>query len=175
MAPALSDYYYHTSSNNVSSSSSFSTAPPSKDIFSTSASQFPPTAPVHSFAKFTAVTKANAISHRANADSGSSGEYFATKDIDCVSNVQACSPVQSIAVTVANGQSIRSTHFGVIRLPSGHEIVAHIFPDLNGSLLSISSFDIKSCTRQKWLSLFLILMLCLKDTETRHQNYGWST
>ena len=132
IAPALSDIYYYPSFNNVSSSSSRTVAPP-MDSISVSA-------PVHSFSNFSTVTKSNSVSHKANADSGSTGEYFALKDIDCVTNVQPCSPAQSISVTVANGQSIRSTHFGALQLPSGHQVTAHIFPDINGSLLSISSF-----------------------------------
>jgi hypothetical protein len=43
-------------------------------------------------------------------------------------------------VTVANGHSIEASHIGKLQIPSGHSIVGYIFPGINGSLLSISSF-----------------------------------
>jgi hypothetical protein len=80
------------------------------------------------------------ISGVANADSGSSGVYIATRDISCLSNVESCNNFNKINVTVANGQSIASSHIGQLRVPSGHTITAYIFPNINGSLLSVSSF-----------------------------------
>ena len=78
------------------------------------------------------------VSSKMNADSGSSGTYIAVKDSSKITDVQLCTPASRIGVMVANGQTIFSTHTGSLILPSGHLLRAHIFADLNTSVLSIS-------------------------------------
>ena len=81
-----------------------------------------------------------ATSHQANADSGSSGIYIAVQDINCLSDIQPCNDNNKIHVTVANGHIIESSYIGKLSVPSGHVLSAYIFPGINGSLLSVSSF-----------------------------------
>ena len=78
------------------------------------------------------------VSSELNADSGSTGTYIAVKDTCNITDLQMCTPASRIGVMVANGQTIFSTHTGSLILPSGHLLRAHIFTDLNTSLLSIS-------------------------------------
>ena len=133
---------------------------------------FSSASPVQSNKNYSLVTKKNSVSHRANADSGSTGEYFAVKDITCLTNVRACQQIEKISVTVANGHSIQSTHFGTLRLPSGHEISAHIFPNINGSLLSVSSFvDLGYTVSYSSETVDFIF----DNYVTLHLDYGWST
>ena len=77
------------------------------------------------------------VSSQLNADSGSSGTYIAIRDSNNLTDVQPCTVASRIGVTVANGHTIFSTHTGTLCLPSGHSLRAHIFADLNTSLLSI--------------------------------------
>ena len=74
----------------------------------------------------------------ANADTGATGSYLATRDIKCLQNVLACSPNSQIHVEVANGEIIISSHVGELNLPDNTVIKAFIFPKLSGSLLSVS-------------------------------------
>ena len=55
---------------------------------------------------------ANAVSnmHLANADTGATGTYIATRDMKCLQNVQMCNPTSQIHVQVANGETIASSH-----------------------------------------------------------------
>ena len=77
------------------------------------------------------------VSGQLNADSGSTGTYIAIRDVSNLTDVQPSTNASRIGVTVANGQTIFSTHTGTLSLPSGHSLRAHIFSDLNTSLLSI--------------------------------------
>ena len=77
------------------------------------------------------------VSSQINADSGSSGTYIAVRDVSNLTDVQPSTHASRIGVMVANGQTIFSTHTGTLSLPSGHSLTAHIFSDLNTSLLSI--------------------------------------
>jgi hypothetical protein len=77
------------------------------------------------------------VSRQINADSGSSGTYIAVRDVSNLTDVQPSTQASRIGVMVANGQTIFSTHTGTLSLPSGHSLTAHIFSDLNTSLLSI--------------------------------------
>ena len=47
-------------------------------------------------------------------------------------------PADQITVAVAEGTLIRSTHHGYLDIPGHGAMLAHIFPQLRGSLLSIS-------------------------------------
>ena len=51
---------------------------------------------------------ANAVSrsHLANADTGATGSYIATRDIESIQNVALCSESSQIHVQVANGEII---------------------------------------------------------------------
>ena len=56
---------------------------------------------------------ANAVlnSKMANADTGATGTYIATRDMSCVDNVIPCSASSQIEVQVANGQNIMYTRW----------------------------------------------------------------
>ena len=84
----------------------------------------------------------NAVSNvnMANADTGATGSYIATWDINCLHNVRTCTPESQISVQVANGQVISSSHVGNLQIPDGSTLKAYIFPGISGSLLSISQF-----------------------------------
>ena len=68
------------------------------------------------------------VSRQFNADSGSSGTYVAVRDSSSLSDVRATTESSRIGVTVANGETIFSSHTGYLTLPSGHLLRAHIFP-----------------------------------------------
>ena len=74
----------------------------------------------------------------ANADSGATGTYLRIQDIQVLRNVKVSLPADQITVAVAEGTLIRSTHHGYLDVPGHGAMLAHIFPQLHGSLLSIS-------------------------------------
>ena len=74
----------------------------------------------------------------ANADSGATGTYLRLADIKVLRDVKISSPTHQITVAVAEGTLIRSTHYGFLDVPGHGAMIAHIFPQLSGSLLSIS-------------------------------------
>jgi len=74
----------------------------------------------------------------ANADSGATGTYLRIQDIQVLRNVKVSSQAEQITVAVAEGTLIRSTHHGYLDVPGHGSMIAHIFPQLHGSLLSIS-------------------------------------
>ena len=74
--------------------------------------------------------------HRANADTGTTGNYFAIKDISMLRNVTKTDT--GIAVMQPDGSSVTSTHTGILDIPTVGFTIAHIFPTLVGSLISIS-------------------------------------
>ena len=74
----------------------------------------------------------------ANADSGATGTYLRLADIKVLRDVKVSSPKDQITVAVAEGTLIRSTHYGFLDVPGHGAMIAHIFPQLSGSLLSIS-------------------------------------
>ena len=74
----------------------------------------------------------------ANADSGATGTYLRIQDIQVVRDVKVSLPAEQITVAVAEGTLIRSTHHGYLDIPGHGAMIAHIFPQLHGSLLSIS-------------------------------------
>ena len=78
------------------------------------------------------------VSRKLNADSGSSGTYIAVRDISALTDIRPSTSTSRIGVTVANGSTMYSSHIGYLTLPSGHLLKAHIFEELNTSLLSIS-------------------------------------
>ena len=80
--------------------------------------------------------KGNAV--RANADSGATGNYLTVADIGVLRDVCISAPAQRIAVAVANGTLLQSTHHGFLDVPGHGPMIAYIFPQLKGSLLSIS-------------------------------------
>ena len=75
---------------------------------------------------------------RANADSGATGNYLTVGDISVLRDVCFSSPTQQISVAVANGTLLQSTHHGFLDVPGHGAMIAYIFPQLKGSLLSIS-------------------------------------
>ena len=75
---------------------------------------------------------------QANADSGATGNYLAVADISALRDVCISSPSQQISVAVADGALLQSTHHGFLDVPGHGPMLAYIFPQLKGSLLSIS-------------------------------------
>ena len=84
------------------------------------------------------VTAAQCGKALANADSGASGNYLTLPHIHILREVKVSSPTERIPVAVANGMLIHSTHHGYLDVPGHGPMMAHIFPQLKGSLLSIS-------------------------------------
>ncbi len=76
----------------------------------------------------------------ANADTGASGSYIATRDVDCLYNLKPCTASTQISVKVASGNIIMSSHIGELRIPDGSTLTAYVFPGISDSLLSISQF-----------------------------------
>jgi hypothetical protein len=74
----------------------------------------------------------------ANADSGATGTYLKLADIKVLRDVKSSSKTDQITVAVAEGTLIKSTHHGYLDVPGHGAMIAHIFPQLQGSLLSIS-------------------------------------
>ena len=74
----------------------------------------------------------------ANADSGATGNYLGLPDMKILRDVKVSSPTERIAVAVAEGTLIYSTHHGYLDVPAHGPMMAYIFPQLKGSLLSIS-------------------------------------
>ena len=93
-------------------------------------------------------SSANTVSKQRNqinnsmalADAGASGNYISVSNKKFIQKLVATDDRTKIAVTVANGEQIYSSHIGQLSLPDGTNIPAHIFPQLNTSLISISSF-----------------------------------
>jgi len=74
-----------------------------------------------------------------NADSGATGNYLALTDIRVLRNVTLSSAAEQISVEVATGTLTRSTHHGYLDVPGHGSMIAYVFPQLTGSLLSISA------------------------------------
>ena len=82
----------------------------------------------------------------ANADTGSTGHYMAISDAQWLTNMQPTS--RGIEVNLPDGSTIKSTHTASLDLPSlpAAAQVAHVFPGLTGSLLSIGVLCDFGCT-----------------------------
>ena len=72
-----------------------------------------------------------------NADSGATGNYIRLADIGVLRDVRVSTPAEQIAVAVADGNLLQSTHHGFLDVPGHGAVIAHVFPQLRGSLLSI--------------------------------------
>ena len=59
------------------------------------------------------------VSRKMNADSGSSGTYVAIRDSHFLTDVRATTENSRIGVTVANGETIFSSHIGVLHCRAG--------------------------------------------------------
>ena len=88
----------------------------------------------------------------ANADSGATGNYLSLTDISYLRDVRKSTPQEQIKVLVADGSPILSSHHGYLDVPHVGPMLAHIFPSLTGSLLSIS----------QCVNLGLKVILCYK-------------
>ncbi len=71
------------------------------------------------------VTAAQCGKALANADSGASGNYLT---LPILREVKVSYPIERIAVAVANGTLIHSTHHGYLDVPGHGPMMAHIFP-----------------------------------------------
>ena len=74
--------------------------------------------------------------HKASADTGTTANYFAIKDISMIRNVTKTDT--GIAVMKPHGSSVTSTDAGILDIHTVGFTTAHIFPTLVGSLISIS-------------------------------------
>jgi hypothetical protein len=71
------------------------------------------------------------------ADTGASGNYIAHKDISILDNIKvATSP---ISVILPDGSTITSSHTAEIVFDNIQPLIAHIFPNMTTSLISIGS------------------------------------
>ena len=77
-----------------------------------------------------------------NADSGATGTYLRIEDIQVLRNVKVSLPADQITVAVAEGTLIRSTHHGYLDVPGHGAMIAHIFPQLHGSLCQSPNWSI---------------------------------
>ena len=91
------------------------------------------------------VTNGKAAQHAAtstsvlsNADSGATVNYIRLADINVLRDVRVSSPAEQIAVAVADGNLLHSTHHGFLDVPGHGAMIAYVFPQLRGSLLFIS-------------------------------------
>ena len=75
--------------------------------------------------------------HSINADTGTTGNFISLPDAAVLLDVKPV--VNGISVALPNGQIIISTHTATLNLPTLplSARAAHIFPSLQGSLLSI--------------------------------------
>ena len=78
--------------------------------------------------------------HMAVVDGGASGHYFKLSDISLIRDVKMSPICDRIDVAVADGKILRSTHHGYLDVPGHRPMMAYVFPELKGSLLSVASF-----------------------------------
>ena len=78
------------------------------------------------------VTNGKAAQHAAtstpvlsNADSGATGNYIRLADINVLRDVRLSSPAEQIAVAVADGNLLYSTHHGILDVP-GQKTCRHL-------------------------------------------------
>ena len=76
----------------------------------------------------------------ANADTGTTGHYVATKDLEGIEDIRE--DQNGITVELPNGVKIKSTKIGRLKFKwlDDQYRIAHIFPQLTGSLISIGMF-----------------------------------
>ena len=74
--------------------------------------------------------KSNSIPVLSNADSGATGNYIRLADINVLRDVRASAPEEQIAVAVADGNLLQSTHHGFLDVPGHGSMIAHVFPQL---------------------------------------------
>ena len=74
----------------------------------------------------------------ANADTGATGHYLSIKDISFLRDIKLCTPATQILVQVANGEVSISSHYGYLDIPGAGSMLAYLFPNFAGSLISIS-------------------------------------
>jgi len=96
--------------------------------------------------------------HIANMDTGTTGHYFALKDNPILKHVNRATPTEQIQVKMPNGPTITSSHTAELNIPELplEARRVHLFPDLQGSLISIGD-------------------LCDAVIETPPRASGWST
>ena len=76
--------------------------------------------------------------HDVNADSGTTGNYFALKDVNCLHDVREAAPHEVVTVTLPAGEEIQSSHVGILKFSPDHQgQQVHVFKSLWGSLLGI--------------------------------------
>ena len=74
----------------------------------------------------------------ANADTGTTGNYFALKDMNCLRDVKPATQDEIVTVMMPDGKNIQSSYTGYLNYPHlKHNHRVHVFKTLWGSLLSI--------------------------------------
>ena len=66
----------------------------------------------------------------ADADSGATGTYLRLADIKVLRDVKISSLTEQIAVAVAEGSLIKSTHYRFLDVPGHSAMIVYIFPQL---------------------------------------------
>ena len=94
---------------------------------------------------FRSIDCANVAEHNNNtkpvfatADTGATGTYLKLEDIGVIRDIILSSVGDQVVVAVADGTLLKSTHHGFLNIPGHGKIIAHVLPQLKGSLLSIS-------------------------------------
>ena len=63
-----------------------------------------------------------------NADSGATGNYIRLADMNVLRDVRVSAPEEQIAVAVADGNLIHSSHHGFLDVPGHGAMIAYVFP-----------------------------------------------
>ena len=78
------------------------------------------------------------LGYLANADTGATGNYLSLKDISFLRHINICTPTTQIRVQAAYGEFSIFSHYGYLDIPGSESMLACIFQNFTGSLISIS-------------------------------------
>ena len=90
------------------------------------------------------------------SDTGATGTYLQTADMCALQDVKISAASEQVVVAVANGTLLTSTHHGHLNIPGHGTILAHVFPQLKGSLLSVSQLvdlNLRVTYCSKWVKV----------------------
>ena len=97
------------------------------------------------------------------SDTGATGTYLQTADMCALQDVKISTVDEQIVVAVANGTLLKSTHHGSLNIPGHGTILAHVFPQLKGSLLSVSQL-VDLGLRVTYCSTWVTVLNSINDT-----------